>query len=69
MIMSPHLENLVKRYSALEECRPDIHRALDLLAAAFQDDHELVLCGNGGSAADSERWPGEKLDSRSTCLL
>ena len=49
------------RYSALEECRPDIQRAFDLLATAFQKDQKLLLCGNGGSAADSEHWAGEML--------
>ena len=59
--MSPHLENLLTRYSALEECRPEIQWAFDLLAAAFQHDQKLLLCGNGGSAADSEHWAGEML--------
>jgi D-sedoheptulose 7-phosphate isomerase len=59
--MSPHLKNLMVRYSALEECQPDIQRAFDLLAAAFQNAQKLLLCGNGGSAADSEHWAGEML--------
>jgi D-sedoheptulose 7-phosphate isomerase len=59
--MSPHLKNLMVRYSALEECRPDIQRAFDLLAAAFQNNQKLLLCGNGGSAADSEHWAAEML--------
>jgi len=59
--MSPHLKNLLMRYPALEECRPDVQRAFDLLAAAFQNDQKLLLCGNGGSAADSEHWAGEML--------
>jgi D-sedoheptulose 7-phosphate isomerase len=59
--MSPHFENLIERYPALEECRPDIQKAFDLLAAAFRKDGKLLLCGNGGSAADSEHWAGEML--------
>ena len=61
MILSPHLKNLMERYSALEECRPDIQRAFDLLATAFKNGQKLLLCGNGGSAADSEHWAGEML--------
>jgi len=61
MITSPHLENLVTRYSALEECRPDIQRAFALLSAAFLSNGKLLLCGNGGSASDSEHWAGEML--------
>jgi len=59
--MSTHLENLMVRYAALEACRADIQRGFDLLAAAFQNAQKLLLCGNGGSAADSEHWAGEML--------
>jgi D-sedoheptulose 7-phosphate isomerase len=59
--MSSHLENLIERYSALEICRSDIQQAFDLLATSFLNDRKLLLCGNGGSAADSEHWAGEML--------
>jgi D-sedoheptulose 7-phosphate isomerase len=59
--MSSHLRNLFERYSALEECQSDIREAYNLLATAFRKDGKLLLCGNGGSAADSEHWAGEML--------
>jgi len=59
--MPSHLDNLIERYSALEACRSDIQQAFDLLAATFLKDKKLLLCGNGGSAADSEHWAGEML--------
>jgi D-sedoheptulose 7-phosphate isomerase len=59
--MSSHLNNLIERYSALEECRSDIQHAFDLLTETFLKDGKLLLCGNGGSAADSEHWAGEML--------
>jgi D-sedoheptulose 7-phosphate isomerase len=59
--MSSHLENLIERYSALEICRSDIQQAFDLLATSFLNNGKLLLCGNGGSAADSEHWAGEML--------
>jgi D-sedoheptulose 7-phosphate isomerase len=59
--MSSHLNDLIGRYSALEECRSDIQQAFDLLAATFLKNGKLLLCGNGGSAADSEHWAGEML--------
>src|SRR5713101_6564122 len=59
--MSSHLNNLIKRYSALEVCRPNIQQAFDLLARTFLKDGKLLLCGNGGSASDSEHWAGEML--------
>jgi len=59
--MSSHLNNLFERYSALEVCRSDIQQAFDLLNATFRKDGKLLLCGNGGSASDSEHWAGEML--------
>jgi D-sedoheptulose 7-phosphate isomerase len=59
--MSSHLNNLIERYPELEVCRPDIQQAFDLLAATFLKNGKLLLCGNGGSAADSEHWAGEML--------
>jgi D-sedoheptulose 7-phosphate isomerase len=60
-LMSSHLNNLIERYSALKACRPEIQQAFELLAATFRKDRKLLLCGNGGSAADSEHWAGEML--------
>jgi D-sedoheptulose 7-phosphate isomerase len=59
--MPSRLDNLIERYSALEACRSDIQHAVDLLAATFLKDKKLLLCGNGGSAADAEHWAGEML--------
>jgi len=59
--MSVHLRNLIERYSALKECESDIQEAFNLLTATFRKDGKLLLCGNGGSAADSEHWAGELL--------
>jgi D-sedoheptulose 7-phosphate isomerase len=59
--MSLHLNNLVERYPALEACRQDIQHTFDLLTATFLEDRKLLLCGNGGSASDSEHWAGEML--------
>jgi D-sedoheptulose 7-phosphate isomerase len=59
--MSSHLNNLVERYPALEVCRSDIQQAFDLLNTTFLKDGKFLLCGNGGSASDSEHWAGEML--------
>jgi D-sedoheptulose 7-phosphate isomerase len=61
MILSTHLKNLFARYPALEGCGSDIQHAFDLLSATFLKDGKLLLCGNGGSASDSEHWAGEML--------
>ncbi len=34
-------------------------RVVDLVVASFQAGGKLMLCGNGGSAADAQHWAGE----------
>lgn len=54
-----HLDTLLARYPALEGCRADIAAAFDLLAGSFERGGKLLVCGNGGSASDSEHIVGE----------
>lgn len=54
-----HLDTLLARYPALEGCREDIVQAYELLAASYAAGGKLLVCGNGGSAADSEHIVGE----------
>jgi D-sedoheptulose 7-phosphate isomerase len=61
--MSTHLRDLIERYPLLKECQSEIQDAYDLLTATFRRDGKLLLCGNGGSAADAEHWAGELLKS------
>jgi D-sedoheptulose 7-phosphate isomerase len=58
---SQHLDDLVRRVRGLEVCRPDIERAFETLREAFRSHHKVLICGNGGSAADAEHWAGELL--------
>ncbi|MBE3559446.1 MAG: SIS domain-containing protein [Ktedonobacteraceae bacterium] len=57
--MYAQLETLVQRYPALQHCATEIARAIDVLADAFRRGGKLLVCGNGGSAADSEHIVGE----------
>lgn len=57
--MHPHLETLVKRYPDLGPCLEDIQRAVLLLEQTFRSGGKLLICGNGGSASDSEHIVGE----------
>lgn len=43
----------------LVENLPAIEQAAEILFTAFQGGGKLLVCGNGGSAADSERIVGE----------
>ena len=53
------MEELFERYPALEACRVEIEAARDLLIECFKNGGKLLLCGNGGSAADCEHIVGE----------
>ena len=53
------LYRLIENYPVLEGCRKDIREAIELLIACYQKGGKLLVCGNGGSAADSEHIVGE----------
>jgi phosphoheptose isomerase len=44
---------------AAEECAADIAKAADLLTDALLGGGKILLCGNGGSAADSQHLAAE----------
>lgn len=54
-----YLNQLIDRYPKLIICREDIMAAYELLEAAYSDSRKLLVCGNGGSASDSEHIVGE----------
>lgn len=53
------MEKFFERYSQLESCRNDIESALDLMIDTYKKDRKILVCGNGGSAADCEHIVGE----------
>ena len=53
------MENLLQRYPALECCVQDINLALELMIDTYKNGGKILVCGNGGSAADSEHIVGE----------
>ena len=50
---------LIERYPVLQPCEKELRSALDLLVAAYRAGNKLLVCGNGGSAADSEHMVAE----------
>ncbi|MCM8525286.1 MAG: SIS domain-containing protein [Lentisphaeraceae bacterium] len=56
-----HFNTLYKRYPLLSECRDDIQKAYEALRDSFETNHKMLICGNGGSAADADHWSGELL--------
>lgn len=57
--MDDQLNLLIERYPKLAVCREDLEKAYELLEAAYQQGRKLLVCGNGGSASDSEHIVGE----------
>lgn len=49
----------IERYPALNLCRGDILSAYNILEECYKSGNKLLVCGNGGSAADSEHIVGE----------
>lgn len=44
---------------SLAALRDDIEDAADIIVSAFKDGHKLLICGNGGSAADAQHIAAE----------
>lgn len=57
--MYPQIAELVQRYPDLAACADDVALAFDALKATFEGGGKLLVCGNGGSAADSEHIVAE----------
>ncbi len=55
------LSDLFIRHPVLETCRADIKAAFDMLVTSYTSGGKVLICGNGGSAADAEHFVGELL--------
>ena len=59
--MMKHIDLMIKRYPALEPCRESIEAAVKAIVEMHSHAGTLLICGNGGSAADCEHISGELL--------
>lgn len=50
---------LYERYPNLNICRNEIEKALESMIETYRNGGKVLVCGNGGSAADSEHIVGE----------
>lgn len=57
------LGELVGRYPALNLIKKEILKSFEILIEAIENDKKILICGNGGSASDSEHIVGELLKS------
>lgn len=53
------IENLIVRYPDLANEKENICEAVEILIESYKNDGTLLICGNGGSAADSLHIAGE----------
>ena len=54
-----HMERLVKNYPDLLCCVTAIRESFELLNTCYLQGGQVLVCGNGGSASDSEHIVGE----------
>jgi D-sedoheptulose 7-phosphate isomerase len=53
------IEQLISTYSELDVCAADIQAAFEIIRDCYRRGGKLLICGNGGSAADAEHIVGE----------
>lgn len=58
-----YFEKTIKRYPSLASLYPAFINALDLLEKSIRNGGKILICGNGGSAADAEHMVGELMKS------
>ena len=54
-----HKEEIFSRYPSLVSCRADMEKALEALIVTALNEGTVLICGNGGSCADSDHIVGE----------
>jgi D-sedoheptulose 7-phosphate isomerase len=62
-MFSNSLENLIIRFPQLSTVKTDIEKAFNVLKDSFEKGGKLLVCGNGGSAADADHIVGELMKS------
>ncbi|MCL1896615.1 MAG: SIS domain-containing protein [Clostridiales bacterium] len=53
------IEELIGQYPCLAGCRGAMERALAILVRCYEAGGKVLVCGNGGSCADSDHIVGE----------
>lgn len=61
--MAYQISELYLRYPELQELKPIILQAFDMMVETVYKNGTIFVCGNGGSAADAEHITGELLKS------
>ena len=59
--MRNYVNLMIEERPALAVCAAEIRQAIDMILDMHKNGGKLLLCGNGGSAADAEHIAGELL--------
>lgn len=57
------LVELLKRYPELSVCTDAIEKGIEFMCLTYKNNGKILVCGNGGSCADSEHIVGELMKS------
>lgn len=52
-------ESIAAKKKTADTIKPSIARAIEIIVNAFQNNNKMLICGNGGSAADSQHFAAE----------
>ena len=58
-IFSSKIKNHISVFNELAKFEGKLNSVVDLCVNAFENGNKLILCGNGGSASDSQHIAGE----------
>lgn len=58
-IVNKYINELTERFPKLKDAENDMLDAYNMIAATYENDGTLFVCGNGGSACDGEHIVGE----------
>ncbi len=62
-----HLRESIKvKVAVIDTCLPDLMATCDATAKCFANGNKLLICGNGGSAADAQHLAAEFISTLST---
>ncbi len=57
------VEQLIQRFEQLDFLKPEINKVVDAIVNSYSSGGKLLVCGNGGSAADADHIVGELMKS------
>ena len=60
-------DELIIKHPALFACRDEILQVFEIARQTYVDGGKILVCGNGGSAADSEHIVGELMKNFKKC--